>query len=399
VAQAIDSGTRTTLVSAGGNARYLPSGHLVYARGGILFAAPFDAARLKVTGTAIPVLEGVARGATGGANFEVSSTGSLVYAPGPATLSSTQVISELTVLDEHGGLEVLKLPARAVASPRISPDGKRVVFEASDRQPSVWIYDLDQATSPRRLAFRGNNRYPIWSADGKYVVFQSDREGDLAIFRQLADVSGDTAERLTTPEKGTAHIPESWSKKDDLLLFSAVNGADATLGSFSMRERTATRVGNIRSSSPLNAEFSPDGRWIAYTQRGGEATTVVYVEPFPTTNARSQVSSVTELGHHAQWSPDGRTLFYIPGAQPLVGVSVTQQPALVFGNPLVWPGKLPNNSPFGAPRNFDLFPDGKRFIAPRSETAGIAAGGGTAPQLHIVVNWPEEWMARLSATQ
>ncbi len=88
-------------------------------------------------------------------------------------------------------------------------------------------------------------------------MFQSDREGDLAVFRQLADMSGASAERLTKPSKGAAHIPESWSKKDDLFLFSDVSGGVATLWTYSLRDRSATQIRDVRSSAPLNAEFSP----------------------------------------------------------------------------------------------------------------------------------------------
>jgi Tol biopolymer transport system component len=121
-------------------------------------------------------------------------------------------------------------------------------------------------------------------------VFQSDREGDLGLFRQLADVTGTAVERLTKPAIATAHIPESWSRKDDLFLFSALDGPAATLWSYSMRDKTPTQVGNIRSSSTLNAELSPDGRWIAYTLCGGEVTAAINLEPFPPTGERRQIS-------------------------------------------------------------------------------------------------------------
>ena len=123
------------------------------------------------------------------------------------------------------------------------------------------------------------------------------------------------------------------------------------------------------------------------TLRGGEVTTAINLEPFPPTGERRQISSPTDLAHHAVWSPDAGTLFFIPGAQPLVGVSVTHKPTLAVGEPHVWPGKLPNNTAFGAPRNFDIFPDGKRFIAPRfqngqaSLTGSPGAAGGSGGEL------------------
>ena len=389
VAYTLGSGSRKVVRQNAGNGRYLPSGQLVYSQAGVLFAAPFDAARLEVTGTASPVLEGVSRTAGGGAQFDVSQTGTLVYIEGPATLLSSQLHSDMVVLNESGEAEVLKMPAGPYESPRISPDGRRLAFGSSDGpEANIWIYDLDGVTTPRKLTFASNNRYPVWSADGRYVVFQSDRQGDLAVFRQLADVSGATAERLTRPAKGNAHVPESWSRKDDLFLLSEISGGGVvTLWSYSMRDRKPTQVGDLRSSAPLNAELSPDGRWLAYTVRGGTALTTIFVEPFPTTGAKAALPG--ELAHHVVWSPDGGTLFYIPGADPVAGVSVATRPALGFGSPRTWPGKLPNTTSFGVPRNFDILPDAKRFVFTRP-TVGLTQSGGGTPELRVVVNWAEE---------
>ena len=146
----------------------------------------------------------------------------------------------------------------------MSPDGKRIAFETSDgKEAVVSIYELSGASAVRRLTFGGNNRFPIWSADGRRVTFQSDREGDPAVFWQPAD--GGTAERLTTPEPGTSHVPESWSPDGEVLLFSATKDSVSSLWTFSLRDRKATPFGDVKGSSlPTNAMFSPDGRWVAY---------------------------------------------------------------------------------------------------------------------------------------
>ncbi len=130
----------------------------------------------------------------------------LVYVPGP--VGSQQ--QDLVLFDRKGGVEALNLPHARYDFPRVSPDGKRIVFETTDAEEAVVsVYDLSRASSVRRLTFGGNNRFPIWSADGSRVTFQSDRDGDPAIFWQPAD--GGTAERLTMPEPGRSHTPESWS--------------------------------------------------------------------------------------------------------------------------------------------------------------------------------------------
>jgi eukaryotic-like serine/threonine-protein kinase len=105
------------------------------------------------------------------------------------------------------------------AYPRVSPDGRRVALESrSDKDTNISIYELSGSSAVRRLTFDGNNRFPVRSADGRRVACQSDRDGDASIFWQRVD--GGSAERLTKAEPGTAHVPESWSPKGDVFLFS-----------------------------------------------------------------------------------------------------------------------------------------------------------------------------------
>ncbi len=396
VAQSLKSGARRTLVHGGSDARYLPSGHLVYALGGVLFAVPFNPARLEVTGAPRPVVEGVRRGAFGGASFSVSDGGSLVYVPGPATTSTRQQ-ARLVVVDEKGHNDVLKLPLGQYESPRVAPDGKRIAFGTDDgKEANIWVYDLDGVSSPRRLTFAGKNRFPIWSADGRHVAFQSDREGDLAVFWQPADVSG-AAERLTKPEPGMAHVPESWSHRDDLFSFSVVRGNAATLWTFSMRDKKATPIGDVRSAASLNSDFSPDGQWIAYTLRGGTSVTAIFVEPFPSTGAKYQIAR-EDLGHHPVWGPNGSTLFYAPGGEPLAAVSIATRPTFAVANLRQWPGRLPNVNPYGAPRNFDVMPNGRGFVFAAFETREAATAVAASPRIQVVLNWFEELKARVPAT-
>lgn len=118
VAQSLNSGERKILIEGGSDARYLPTGHIVYALGGVLFAVPFDLQRLEVTGGPVPIVEGVRRSGgtgTGTAQFSSSNTGSLVYLPGPVSTSSAQM--DLALFDRKGGVEPLKLPPEAYSSP------------------------------------------------------------------------------------------------------------------------------------------------------------------------------------------------------------------------------------------------------------------------------------------
>jgi serine/threonine-protein kinase len=238
VVQSSRSAERKTLIEGGSDGRYLPTGHIVYALGGTLFAVPFDLRRLEVTGEPVPIVEGVRRGVspdlnTGVAHFSVSNTGSLIYVPGPVSTTADQ--RDLARLDRKGGTEPLKLPPGPYEFPRVSPDGRRLTFGTDDgKEAIVWIYDLSGTSSMRRLTFGGKNRFPIWSADGERVAFQSDREGDLGIFWQRADGTG-TAERLTRPEQGTSHFPESWAPTGERFLFSTSKGLSGFLWTLGAR--------------------------------------------------------------------------------------------------------------------------------------------------------------------
>jgi serine/threonine-protein kinase len=170
VIESLTSHERKTLVK-GNAARYLPTGHLVFARGGVLFAVPFDPKRLETRGSPVPVLEGVLRTEAfdvrvvrGGAHFAVSDGGTAVYIPGPA--SGTLAKRELVLIDRAGNTTPLKLPAGAYENTRVSPDGKQIAVVVNDNGAAqILIYELSDSVGFRRLTLEGNNRFPSWSAE------------------------------------------------------------------------------------------------------------------------------------------------------------------------------------------------------------------------------------------
>jgi Tol biopolymer transport system component len=382
-------GERKTLVEGGSDASYVRTGHLVYALAGTLVAVPFDERRLEVTGGKANVVEGVRRGNQGAAQFGVSNTGTLVFIPGPAFGPGSVAPRELVFMDRKGIVEPLKYPPGAYVSPRISPDGTHVAVGIEEgSEANVWVYALSGASPMRRLTFGGRNAYLVWSADSQRIAFQSDREGDLGIFWQRADGT-DTAVRLTKPDPGTSHIPESWSAKGARFSFSVVAASGVSLWTFSLQDRKAARFGDVLSSSPFNSEMSPDGRWVAYTLRSS-AVASVFVEPFPATRAKHLIA---DNSHHPIWSPDGEELSYRGGANQQIVVSVRTQPGFGIGNPVPLPGQY-ETIPYATPRNLDITPDGKRFIiaapATRSESAAV-----DKQEIRIVLNWFEELKQRV----
>jgi Tol biopolymer transport system component len=395
IVQSLASGERKTLIEGGSDARYLPTGHIVYALAGSVLAVAFDLQRLEVKGSPTPIVEGVGRSygmRTGAAHFSASSTGSLIYVPGP--VFATSPLLDIGLTDRKGAVEALKLPPGRYVSPRVSPDGRRIAVGIDDgKEAIVSIYDLSGTTAMRRLTFGGSNRFPIWSSDSSRVAFQSDRDGDLAIFWQRADGTG-AAERLTKPDQGTSHVPESWSPKGDRVLYSITKGSDVSLWTLSVREKLSTPFGAVHSSNPTNAVFSPDGRWVAYTstERG---TTTVYVQPFPATGTIYQLSAKpSDDPHEPVWSPDGKELFYNPRISGFEVVSVTTEPTFAFGNPVGLPKPFPT-SPASQRRAYDITPGG-RFV--RLFPAGQTESGSfAARQIQVVLNWFEELKTRVPA--
>jgi serine/threonine-protein kinase len=393
VAQSLTDGSRRVLIEGGTDARYLPSGHLVYAAAGTVFAVPFDAASLTLKGTPVPAVVGVRRSTglpTGTAQFAVSATGTLVYVPGPASVSATT--RSLLIGNGNGEPVSLKIPPGAYTHPRAALDSKMIAFGRNNGLDSdIWIYDLSGTTEMRRLTLDGKSRYPVWSSDSRRVTFQSARDGDRGIFWQFADGAG-TGERLTTAAADEEHVPESWSRDGTRLLFSLVKGATHALWVLTLDGRK-TPFGRVESSESLSAGFSPDGRWVLYASTNAAGGLVspnrgVFVEPFPATGEKHQLPKVL-IDFHPVWAPDGTRIFLVPGAaRPTVSVPIVMRPSVVFGTAVELP-KVPRPGLLSTDvRGYDVLPDG-RFIS-LSPLSGDGPNAASKPEVRVVLNWFEE---------
>jgi Tol biopolymer transport system component len=393
VAQSVATGERKTILPSASDARYVPTGHLVYAVTGSVLAVPFDVEHLELTGSPVPVVAGVRRALaiSGAAHFSFSGNGTLVYIAGTSLSSG---LMEIALTDRKGQIESLRLPPGAYLAPRVAPDGARIAFGTDDgKEAIIYTYDLSGASGMQRLTYGGNNRFPIWASNNR-VAFQSDREGDLAIFWQPA--VGGAAERLTKPEPGTSHVPESWSPKGDRFLFNVTQGSDVSLWTYSMQDRKATPYGEVHSPNPTGAVFSPDGRWVAYS-RTERNRPMIYVQPFPASGVQHQLpSAASELATQPLWSLDLKELFFNPGPGRFAWVSVTTQPTFTFGNPETVPRPF-HTGPPSLRRAFDITPGGK-FVG-LIEAGQTVSGTPTAPHIQVVLNWFEELKALVSATK
>jgi Tol biopolymer transport system component len=332
--------------------------------------------------------------------FATSTTGTLVYVPGPVGAGASE--RALALADRAGTVTRLPVPPGRYVHVRASRDGRRLAIGSDDSKDAiVLIQDLAGTSAMRRLTFGGQNRFPIWSPDGQRIAFQSDREGDLGIFSQRADGNG-PAERLTTAEKGDAHIPESWSPDGKQVSFSFLKGSIFSLWMVSIADRKATPYGGIESSEPIASVFSPDGRWIAYSVTpagavggGLSPSRGVYILPVPVTGARYQIPK-QQLDFHPVWGPKGDELFYVPSAASgqLAAVSVTTQPGVVFGSPASLPARVTASRLSNEARAYDILPDG-RFVGFVGATDTDSAEALSSGQLRVVLNWFEELKQRV----
>ncbi len=253
------TGEIEVLIPGGGNPRYVPTGHIVYGVGGTLRAVGFDVERLEVTSDPIPVLDGVITKATSTADFSISRDGSLVYTGGRPDVG----ITTLVWVDRMGVEELLGAEGLGYRHLRVSPDGSRVAVSMLDSEGGrdIYIYDLDRHT-PTRLTFDPAEEFnPLWTADGRSVVFSSSRGGG-GIFRRRADGTGDV-ERLTT---GPIAQPFFISRDGTVLVFGETD-ADTRddLYTLAMDEGSSPALLLQTEFDEEHGVLSPDGRWLAYT--------------------------------------------------------------------------------------------------------------------------------------
>ena len=375
VVHSLETGERNVLIEGGRDARYVPTGHLVYVLDGTLLAVPFDVDGLEVTGGPVPMAEDVMTDSvyyTGAAQFTVSDTGALVYG-----IVSDQLELTLVWVDRDGREEALAAEPRAYMSPRISPDGGRVAVNVVGQGNDIWIWDLARETLTRLTSAPGGDFYPVWTPDGRRVAFASDREGEFNLYWKAADGTG-AVERLNESEN--QQVPYAFTPDGRHLVFREMAEPNVNIGVLSLEGSTEPLLAT--EFSERNAEISPDGRWLAY-ESNASGQYEIYVRPFPNVeDARWVISNGG--GKRPLWAPDGRELFYLaPGAR-LMAVGVQTEPSFAPGNAEVVfeGGYYARSSPIG--RTYDISPDGERFLMIKE------SAGGDSTEFVVIINWFEE---------
>jgi len=320
--------------------------------------------------------------------FDFSRNGSFVSLIGKGERSA------IFWLDSAGHTLPLQAAPVYYASPRFSPDGRRLAFAmGTPRQLDIWIKDLDANTTPLRLTrMSGSNHHPVWTPDGTSLVFESVLGESQSLYWISADGASD-AQRLTDDK--IRRVPFSFSPDGKRLAFSQEGGGGggqseiwtAPVESGSDRVRLGKPELFLRNIFGGSSSFSPDGSWMAYsTDETGRLE--VYVSPFPGPGRKWPISSGG--GSRPVWSSNGRELFFLTPEDRIMVVSYTAKGnAFAADKPRLWSEKRLLRLPT---IGHDVAPDGKRFAA-------ILNADGTAepiaPQLIVLLNFFDELRRRV----
>jgi eukaryotic-like serine/threonine-protein kinase len=376
VVQKIGTDERTILIDGGRDARFIPTGHLIYGLHGVLLAVPFNAPARRVTGNAVPLIRNVydAGTITGAVHYGVAANGSMAYVP------RIDTSLRMSWVDRNGHEQEIPVEPRAYRHARISPDGTRIAVEIEDdNSTDVWVGDSVRGMFTRLTREDDVASDPIWTRDGSRVVFSAVRQSD-GLFVQAADGSG-AAEHLVDGSGGVRAM------------------ASTTDGHLAYEELAGTDVRVVRLNEPAAAEriplfdapeyfyerlpaLSPDGRWVAY-QSIESGRMEVYVRPFPNVrSARWQISSGG--GFAPLWSPDGSEIFY-RNASSMMGVQIQTNPMfrLVASRPLFNLAGYVLAGQRGI--RYDVGPDG-RFLLLKNNVPAT----DSIRKIVVVQNWFEE---------
>jgi serine/threonine protein kinase/Tol biopolymer transport system component len=372
----LDSQERRLLVSTSANAAYADPGYLVYMRDNkTLVAQPFDRRRYVLSGEPhtlsdeVLYLPGVDR-----AIFSVSTGEVLVTQTGKGAS-----LSQLTWFDRSGK------PAGTVGVPgsysnvRLSPDGRRVAADQADpdgRNTDIWILEPARDTTTRLTFDSTFHTTPIWSPDGKQILFSSLRKPGFDLFLKNADGSGSEEEVANLGAVSQVN-PWDWSRDGKYVLCRKGN----ELWYLSWPERVARPLLQAKWTV-RNAQFSPDGRWMAYASNE-TGKMEIYVSPFLSATGKWQVS--TGGGQEPRWRQDGKELFYVSAEGKMMAVAVTAGASFEAGSPVAL-FQTHRRQSIAAQDvfSYDVSGGGQRFLIATKVDEGNAA------PLSALLNWASE---------
>jgi eukaryotic-like serine/threonine-protein kinase len=375
-------------------ARFVAPGFLVFVRAdGAVLAAPFDQDRLKLTGAAVPLFEGVMTKPFGSADFAISKGGTLAYVPGLASTGGG--VAELVTVTRQGGITPLDPPVTYNPSGNpalsLSPDGRSVALDiVGAASPDIWVKQLPSGPLSRLTFDTRTALRPRWTPDGRSVVYLASADTTLpSIWVKKAD--GSTPAEKIWQLPGRAIVEAAFSNDGQWLIYRVAEaGGNGDLYAVRPGRDTAPTPLLTSRFSETGGALSPDGKWLAYTSNES-GRNEIFVRPFPNTAAgRWQVS--TTGGAVARWGHSGRELFYEAPSGDMMVVPVTPGPTFTpaaprrlfsFGVGLVNSTVVPL---------YDLTPNDQQFVMVRLAEVNQAPGAG---QLVVVDNWLEELRAKM----
>jgi serine/threonine-protein kinase len=394
------AGSRTTIWTGGSAARYVRTGHLVYAQGNALSAVPFDLGRLKVTGNPVPMAEGVLRGSEGPsdtAQYAISDNGALAYFPGTAASADAENRTLVWVDQKGNEVPVAGAPPRAYTVARISPVGRKVALQIRNGDNNnLWTLDLETSALTQLTFDSANNSNPVWSRDGSRIFFASTKDP-----RGVYSIPSNGGESVRVA--GSSEFQAfPWSLYKDgktLALIAARSAAEIHAMSLSL--------GGDGKFEPLLTEdyiqsepgFSPNGNYITAAEviEGGNGSTVT-VRPYPDVH-RYRIP--VDKGRGPVFSGDGSQIFYFSG-DGISAASIEYEPSIRIENPqplfrgAYWYGA---GGPTGAQgRAWDPDPNVKRFLMIKIPAVPNTQNSNPiGHQINIVLNWFEELKAKAPA--
>jgi Tol biopolymer transport system component/tRNA A-37 threonylcarbamoyl transferase component Bud32 len=364
-----------TVTQAGGG-----SPLVLFLRDGTLLAQEFDMNALALTGSPVTVMEqvaGVLNAALG--HFSVSTNGMLVF----RSISGNS--RQLTWYNRQG--DIMGRPAEPgpYGTMKVSPDGsKAAVVQNDPRQPGnsdIWVVDLNSGAS-RRFTFEpGFDGQPVWSPDGRYLAWQSERSKTMGIYRKAADGSG--ADELLYAASGLTNLTD-WTHNGYLIFTIGGNVQALPAEGDATGNRTPTPVIEGQAQE-RGAYVSPDNRWIAYlsNETGRDE---IYVQPFSAGGSKASGKWMVSRGTRgmARWRDDSKELVFLGGEGEVVAVGVASGPAFQTSPPkklFQMPLELLSNANPGTLA--DATRDAQRFllVMPVQENA--------QRELGVVLNWQD----------
>ena len=375
------NGSQKILVRGGSHAHYVTSGHLVYSAAGTLRAVTFDLDRLEAGSTPVPVVSQVVDNPSGSADFDVAQNGTLVYISGAMQVEARTLVW----VDRGGREETLGAPARPYIYPRLSPTEPKLAVAILDEERDIWIWDLKRQGFTRLTTDAADDRYPVWTPDGKRLAWDSTRHGPYNLFWQAADGTG-TVERLT--DSPNTHASHAFTADGKQLILREDASGGQNLAVLTLDGKRTLRPLLNRPFNERNGEISPDGKWLAY-EADESGPFEVYVRPFPDVEASKTTVSLGG-GRQPLWAANGRELFYRGQDGTVIGVTVRTAGSFEVTGPrttLVRGAYYDGDGGiFG--RTYDVSADGKRFLMIRQDDARDPAE--SAPTITVVQNWTEE---------